>query len=229
MTEKKSFFSLKYSRLYFLFLSIISITIFSCAAQNREILKKRADANKELGLAYMMQGNYIPALEIFLKAERLNPKDPYIQNNLGLLYMIKKRPNKALYHFQKAYSIKSDFMPALNNLGTAYIALKKWDEAIDCFKKVLSDILYATPHYPLTNLGRAYYEKKDYKTAEEYYIKALEFSPNFQTALYGLAELYEKEKNNNKAQNFYKKIIKLNPKSKLAEKAEEKLYELNAE
>ena len=205
-------------KLFFLILSALLLTFASCA-QDRAALKKRADANKELGLAYMMQSKYISALEYFLKAEKLNPKDPYIQNNLGLVYMIKKRPDNALIHFKKAYALKPNFMPALNNAGSAYLALKKWNEAIACFEKVYSDILYATPHYPLSNMGRAYYNKKEYFFAEKYYRKSLKVAPDFQTSLYGLLEVYLKTKEYEKANSLFKKIIAFNPKSRLAEKA----------
>ena len=160
-------------KLFFLILSALLLTFASCA-QDRAVLKKRADANKELGLAYMMQSKYISALEYFLKAEKLNPKDPYIQNNLGLVYMIKKRPDNALTHFKKAYALKPDFMPALNNAGSAYLALKKWNEAIACFEKVYSDILYATPHYPLSNMGRAYYNQHPKKFCSTIQLKNVE-------------------------------------------------------
>jgi type IV pilus assembly protein PilF len=205
-------------KLFFLILAVL-ILIFASCAQDRAALKKRADASKELGLAYMMQEKYIFALEYFLKAEKLNPKDPYIQNNLGLVYMIKKRPDNALEHFKKAYALKPDFMPALNNLGSAYLALKKWNDAIACFKRVYSDILYATPHYPLSNIGRAYYNKKEYMLAEKYYLKSLKVMPDFQTSLYGLFEVYIQTREYEQAKTLFKKIIDSNPKSILAEKA----------
>ena len=57
--------------------------------------------------------------------------------------------------------------------GKAYVDSGNLDAAIACFKEVSENLLYATPHYPMLNLGEAYYIKKEYKTAETYFQKAL--------------------------------------------------------
>ena len=98
--------------------------------------------------------------------------------------------NRLSPHFKKALEIKPDFAPARNNLGAAYLAMKEWDAAIDCFKLLTKNLLYATPHYPLANLGKAYYEKKDFAQAEKYYQEALKMEPGFVNALYGLGKTY---------------------------------------
>ena len=85
--------------------------------------KEQAIASRNLGEAYMGEGNYTKALRELLKAEQLNPNDPYLQNNLGLTYLAKGNPEKALSHFKRALERKPDYSPARNNLGTAYIAL----------------------------------------------------------------------------------------------------------
>ena len=96
----------------------------------------------------------------------------------------------AINHFKKAVKIKPDYAPAKNNLGTAYLAKKKWDNAIACFKGIIGELLYATPHYPLSNLGFAYYNKKEYRLAEKYYQDALKIEPRFAIALRGLGKTY---------------------------------------
>ena len=76
-----------------------------------------------------------------------------LQNDLGLAYMAKKRLDKAEFHFKKAIDIKAEYAPAKNNLGAVYLARQDWNAAIEQFKTVAGDILYATPHFPLTNIG----------------------------------------------------------------------------
>ena len=163
--------------------------IVSCAA-NIELRKKQEEASRNLGEAYMQQGDFSLALKEFLKAEKIYSKDPYLQNDLGFAYMAKDRPDLAIKHFKKAIKIKPDYTPAINSLGTAYMAKKDWDSAIVCFKEIVDDVLYATPHYPLTNLGWAYYNKQEYELAEKYYRKALDLEPNFIIALRGLGQNY---------------------------------------
>ncbi|MCJ7616356.1 MAG: tetratricopeptide repeat protein [Desulfobacterales bacterium] len=163
--------------------------IVSCAA-NIEVRKKQEEASRNLGEAYMQQGDFSSALRELLKAEKIYPKDPLLQNDLGLAYMAKGRLDIAVKHFKKAVELKPDYAPARNNLGTAYIAKREWDIAISCFKEIIDDVLYATPHYPLTNLGWAYYNKQEYQLAEKYYSDALNLDPNFVIALRGLGQTY---------------------------------------
>ena len=79
---------------------------------------------------------------------------------------------------------------AHNNLGTVYLATKNWQAAIETFKSLEGNLLYATPHFPLSNLGFAYYNLGEYRTAAMYYQRALDIEPNFPTALRGLGRTY---------------------------------------
>ncbi|MBF0242717.1 MAG: tetratricopeptide repeat protein [Desulfamplus sp.] len=149
-----------------------------------------AKATKELGEAFMAEGNYTSALNEFLKAEKLIPTDPYLHNDLGLTYMAKKRFDLAETHFKKAIELNPEYIPAQNNLGSAYLKQQKWELAIECFKAISDNLLYATPHYPLSNLGWAYLGKRDTNLAKEHFLMALEAEPNFINAIHGLATTY---------------------------------------
>lgn len=172
---------------------IVGILVMGClagCAQN-ENLRKQGESFRNLGEAYMVQGNYTAALKELMTAERLTPDDPYLHNDLGLTYMAKDRLDLAVQHFKKALSLKPDYAPAMNNLGTAYLAQQNWDAAIVCFKAISGDLLYATPHFPLSNMGWAYYNQKKYDLSAEYYQKALKIEPKFQAAIRGLARTYQ--------------------------------------
>ncbi len=171
-------------------LSILWIfSLFACAGAQAK-RKKQAQVTRTLGEAYLQQGNVTEALRELLKAEKLNPNDHLLHNDLGLAYMAKQRLEKAEFHFKKAIDLRSEYAPAKNNLGTVYLAKKDWDAAIAQFQTVAGDILYATPHYPLTNMGIAYYNKKDFGNAERYYQDALDLQPDFGLALRGLGKTY---------------------------------------
>ena len=186
--------------------------IASCAA-NIEVRKKQEEASRNLGEAYMQQRDFSSALREFLKAEKIYSKDPILQNDLGLGYMAKGRLDLAVKHFKKAVKLKPDYAPARNNLGTAYLANKEWDVAIACFKEIIDDILYATPHYPLTNLGWAYYNKQEYEVAEKYYSDALRLEPNFVIALRGLGRTYMAMERAADAVAMLEKTVKKYPRS----------------
>ena len=201
--------------------------LVSCAA-NLEVRKNQEEASRNLGEAYMGQGDYTAALREFLKAEKLYSKDPYLQNDLGLAYMAKAKPDIAIDHFKKALEIKPDYTPAKNNLGTAYLAKRKWDDAISCFKEITGDLLYATPHYPLSNLGWACYNKKKYRLAEKYYQDALRIEPKFVIALRGLGLTYLKMGRISEAVTTLEKVIELAPDSPLAAEAQKEIEKIKS-
>ncbi|MBA3036674.1 MAG: tetratricopeptide repeat protein [Desulfobacterium sp.] len=183
--------------------------VVSCA--DNKLLKTQGEARRAVGEAYMNQNDYTASLNELLESEKLYPNDPHLHNDLGLVYMAKDRLQLAVDHFKKAVELKPDYAPAINNLGTAYLALKDWDSAIVCFDKVYKNLLYATPHYSLSNLGWAYYNKKEYSLAEKYYKEALKLDTNFPIALHGLGITYLKTGNISEAVIYLEKAIKYSP------------------
>ncbi len=172
---------------------------------------RKGQAARNLGEAFMGEGNYRAALREFIKAQKLNPDDPYLHNDMGLSYLAMKRPEKAVTHFKKALALNPSFAAAKNNLGTAYLAQENWDAAIATFKELSQDLLYATPHYPLTNMGWAYFNKGQYGQAKTYYEKALKARPNYPIAMRGLGRTYLKTGHHQKAIETLKETVKVAP------------------
>ena len=196
---------MKKKRICYTGLVLFLFCIVSCA--NVE-LKKQGEAIRDVGEAYLLQGDYTAALNELLKAEKINPNDPHLHNDLGLVYRAKDKLPLAIEHFKKAIELKPDYAPARNNLGTAYLAMENWDSAIICFKEVSKNLLYATPHYPLTNLGWAYYNKKEFASAEYFYREALKIDPNFPIALRGLGLNFLATGNPHEAVNHFERAAK---------------------
>lgn len=168
---------------------LISACTSSSTSQKQDDARL-AEAVKMQGEALLVQGDYTAALSRLLEARKMIPGNPYLLNSLGLAYMGKNRDDLAEPYFQTALTIKPDYTEALNNLGVAYLRQKKWDLAIPAFEKVLQDLLYPTPQFPLSNLGRVYFEKQNYQLAESYFLQALDVMPGFVTASHGLAQVY---------------------------------------
>jgi len=82
-------------------------------------------------------------------------------DRLAAITKAKEKIDLAVAHFEKAVRLKPDYSLAKNNLGSAYLVRKEWDKAIIVLEEVTGDMLYATPHFPLANLGWAYYNKKN--------------------------------------------------------------------
>jgi len=118
-------------------LCVILLLIFTvaCASTQDPQRKKKAEAARNLGEAYLREQNFNMALKELLKAESLNPNDPYLQNSIGLAYYGKHKHDKAIRHYKKALDLKSDYAPAMNNMGNSYMAQKRWESAIEYFEK----------------------------------------------------------------------------------------------
>lgn len=175
--------------------------------------KKKATAARNLGEVYISEGNYTAALGELLKAEKLTPNDPILHNDLGLAYMGKEKLDIAITHLEKAVQLNPNYAVAKNNLGAAYIMREDWDSAISTLQDVIDDIFYATPHFPLSNLGRAYYEKKIYSKAERYLLEALKLSPDFTMAQYYLGKTYLATGKLNDARVILEKATETDPKN----------------
>jgi len=173
-----------------LLLMMALLFLTSCASDQKQLKKQQSEAIRNLGEAYMGQGSTTLALREFLKAERLYADDKYLQDDLGVAFMAKGSLEKAVTHFKKALDIDPEYSPARNNLGTAYMEMESWEDAIECFNIVREDLIYATPHYPLTNLGFVYYKLGKYDQSIEYYQEATDHAPDFPMAFHGMGLTY---------------------------------------
>lgn len=193
-------------------LILAAFFISSCAGSvSQHNNTKIAQAMKKEADVFQSHGNYTAALSRLLEAEKIIPRDPYLQNSLGLAYMGKDREDLAITAFKKALSIKPDYIEAINNLGAAYLRQGKWDMAVENFKTVLDNLLYPTPHYPLSNIGWAYLGEKKYHLAETYFMKALDKKPWFTAASHGLAQVYIRTGQMDKALDYLHKCINQSP------------------
>ncbi|MFO7665005.1 MAG: tetratricopeptide repeat protein [Desulfobacterales bacterium] len=194
-----------------LYYAAFAFLIFGLASCADIELKKQEEAIRGVGEAYISQNDYTAALNELLKAEKIYTNDPHLHYDLGFVYMAKNQLPLAIEHFKKAIDLKPDYAPARNSLGTAYLAMNNWDSAIICFQEVSKDLLYATPHFPLTNLGWAYYNKKEFALAEQFYREALKIDPNYYVALRGLGLTYLAIGNTIDAVNFLERAVKYSP------------------
>jgi len=195
---------------YYIIILLIALFFYACAGSNKDNIKQEV-ALRDLGEALMAQGKYNAALFEFTRALEKYSKDPYLHNSIGLVYLAKKKLNLAELHFQKALDLKPDYPDAMNNLGIVYIEQKQIDYAIKCFKKVTNNLIYAAPHKPLTNLGMAYFIKKNYLISIDYYEKAIEIKPDYSIAQRGLARVYITMGKIDKAIDLLNKTMKQAP------------------
>lgn len=194
---------------------LLACVLVSCTPKNMERDKNVAEKTRLLGEAYLRDQKYQAALREFLKAESLYADNYLLQEDLGLVYRELGRLDLSIPHFKKALDLNPDYPSANNNLGNAYADLTEWDKAIEQYKIASTNLLYATPSYPLANIGNVYYRQKKYDLAETYYRKALKVNRDLVLALDGLALTYMATDRVEEAIENLEKAIELAPQAAL--------------
>ncbi|MBW2557768.1 MAG: tetratricopeptide repeat protein [Deltaproteobacteria bacterium] len=199
---------------YMILLSVIICMVFLSGCATSLQNKKRASSHVNMGTAYLKSGQYSSALREFLAAQQLSPDDAEIRYYTGLSYYGSGMKEEAKSEFQRALSIKPDYSEASNYMGTIYLEEGLYDKAIEGFDLSLSNVFYETPAIALNNIGWAYYQKKDYRTALIKYETALKREPG--TIILPLIQknmgiAYLAEHNIDKAVSHLKKAIDMAP------------------
>jgi len=128
----------------------------------------------QIGTGYLAKGLYPQAMSEMLRAEQLDPKNPYVLNNLGIAYYVRGRHKQAEDKFRAAIKYESKFSDAKNNLARALIDQKKYSEALKWLQEVEGDLTYAAPEKTYSNMGMAYFEMGNFKRAGEYLEKSMQ-------------------------------------------------------
>jgi len=179
-------------------LLLAGLFLFSgCAPDEKKI--QRAGIHYGMGYNALQQGDPTSALRELYEAEKLDPKDPYIQHALGMALSAKEKYTDALEHYRKALELDPKYTEVHNAMGATYLQMGKWDEAIQEFNLVLKDFLYLTPFLVHNNIGWAFYKKGDLKNAVENYRKAISMKPDFALAHYNLGIAYRDGKQRDQA------------------------------
>ncbi len=98
------------------------------------------DSMIRLGDIYYDRDEPVKAIEVFKKAEKVDPENLHVQTDLGMLYMKAKRPDEAIVKFMKVLELKPGFLKAHFYIGHIYRFDKNdEDKAIVHFEEVLNN------------------------------------------------------------------------------------------
>jgi tetratricopeptide (TPR) repeat protein/serine phosphatase RsbU (regulator of sigma subunit) len=190
-----------------------------------------AEALSIMGLSYKHKGDYVKAIEYYLKAIKAyedtgNKKDLGVcYNNIGLVFASQSNYPKALEYFFKGLktaeenSDKNGVGNCYNSIGLIYGVQSNHPKALEYFSKSLKiseelknkkDIASS-----LTSIGNVYIEQSNYPKALEYYLKSLKIYEvlNNQQGV-GLTytiigDVYNEKSEYSKALEYYLKSIKI--------------------
>jgi Flp pilus assembly protein TadD len=162
------------------------------------------------GLELLKQGKTTEAVDEFLKAVELNPKDTVSRSNLAAIYEREGRFDEAVYHYEKIVSVEPRNPTAHNNLGVLYDRKQLFAEAIREFEAVLEidpKNSLAAKNIEVTRSKQAARQERERQIATAK--QTAEAKPDNPAALYNLARTYAFYGDNEKALSSLEKALKL--------------------
>ena len=148
-----------------------------------------AEANINLGMEYMKQGDYTKALEKLKKAQAADPGFPSVYNALGLLYQQLGEADKAEQNYKRALNLNASDPSTLNNYGFFLCQSGRYEEAEAAFLKAADNPLYKTPEIAISNAGTCALINGYTEVAETHFRNALKINSRIPTVLIQMSEL----------------------------------------
>jgi len=158
--------------------------------------EKAAQANAELGLRYMMQGEYEVAMTKLNRALSYDPDHVAANHYLAELYRRLGRNEDAEDHYQRALRYADGDASSLhNNYGVFLCSEDRFDDGIEQLEEVLENPVYPQRDQVYENLGLCMERKGESDKAEEYLRKGLQLNPRMPKSLLAMARLTFAKKN----------------------------------
>lgn len=179
--------------------------------------EKAAQANADLGLRYMMQGNNEVAMQKLKHALTFEPHHVPTHHYLAELYRRLGRYDDADEHFRHALNYADGKDSLLqNNYGSFLCSQNRIRAGVKQFKKVLDNPVYPRRDQVYENLGLCLERKPELDEAEMYLRKGLELNPKAPKSLLAMARMSFTKKNYLSARAYlqrYFEVARHNPES----------------
>lgn len=190
----------------------------------------RSTSNATLALSYLplgesqyKSGDYMGALDIYLRALGLDENNPIIHYRLGYVYTQSGRLQEAEHHLRRALEIDQKFSPAMAVLGYTYRRIGEKmetgierDKMLNSAERLLQEALTISPKLVdddgeswWGSLGGLYRRRGQIDQAIYAYDKAGQVVPNSSYAFSNLALLYMQKGTREKMIETYYKVEKL--------------------
>lgn len=172
-----------------------AIGALGCAVQQGEppsAVSSKVESLMNVGDAHLREGRYPAAMQHYMEAEAMDPKNAELKFRIALVYVDHyKRLDEGIRYYEEAVRLRSNYSEAYNNLGVVYSRMKRWDEAIAMFQKALGNLFYATPEFAHYNMGLAYQGKGDTEKAIEHFKAAIDLKGQYVDPYIALGGVYQ--------------------------------------
>jgi len=170
-----------------------------------------AQANLNLGVAYLRQGRPDLAVDNLERALRLNPRLAAAHNALALAHDQLGNNDEAEEHYERAVRLEPSNPSIANTYAVFLCRRNRWTDAEPYFRRAIASPTYATPAAALTNAGNCARSAGDLERAEDYFREALTRDPAFPDALAGMMELAYQRGNYLQARAFLQRYLDARP------------------
>jgi type IV pilus assembly protein PilF len=150
---------------------------------------KAAQANLQLGLGYLQQGNLGLAKT---KLERANTEDPHnaeVHAALGLLDERLGKDKEADREYREALSMSPGDPSMLNNYAVYLCSHGRPVEGVHNFELAAANPLYRSPWAAYTNAGVCQRQAHHENEAAQLFVRALQSNPSYAEAVYQSSDL----------------------------------------
>jgi tetratricopeptide (TPR) repeat protein len=149
------------------------------------------------------------AVEMLLRAEKIDSSNPQIFYNLGLVYQLQGQLEESILSYKKGISIFPGNQQAHSNLGLALAAQKDFSGAIACYECAITiDPNFAVAH---NNRGAALAELERFNEAIASYDKAIHLHPDYAEAYNNRGLVFQRQSLQDLAIANYNKAVNLKP------------------
>ncbi len=182
----------------------------------KEISEKYIKDNPEEFIGYYflakyfyLEKNTIKAEEYYIKALKLNNKNPSLLSDIGKFYYSINNLEKAFNYYNDSLSLDKNSFEVLNNIGLVYLQLNQPENALDFFNKSL----IINPNYitALNNRAISFNMLNKFNNAIKDCKKIILMDPEYPSAFNNLGWAYLLKGKIEEAILEYKKAIKLKP------------------
>lgn len=166
-----------------------------------------AQANLNLGAAYVRQGDHELALE---KLERALEQDSSLaeaHSTIAIVYDQLGEMEEAEQHYERATRLQPSNADVHNNYAVFLCRQDRWSDAEPHFRRAASNARNRGPEVALTNAGRCAWNADNLEAAEEYFRRALEENSRFPDALLSMLEIEYQRGNYLQARAFMQRAF----------------------
>jgi type IV pilus assembly protein PilF len=151
--------------------------------------EEAAQANLNLGAAYLRQGRADLALDKLQRAISQNPRSVEAHSTLAFAYDQLGDVENAEEHYRRATQLAPDNPAVANGYAVFLCRRNRWPEAEPHFRRAASNPRYGTPAAALTNAGVCARAADATVAAEEYFRAALAADSGYADALYQMMDM----------------------------------------